>query len=135
MSQRIPALFVAESATHGRGVFCGTDISEGSLIEICPVLTVSPEDMNLLKRTSLYDYYFEWNEDAKSGAIALGFGSIYNHSTNPNARYLVDYENDDMQVIALRDIPVGEEICFNYNGDPKDKKKVWFEKDDASNQR
>ena len=59
-------------------------------------------------------------------ALALGYGSLYNHSYRPNARY------DDIGQLtkiftALRDIPPGEEITVNYNGDPSDRAAVAFE--------
>ena len=128
MSQQIPYLYIAASDIHDRGVFCATSIPEGSIIEICPVLKLPPEDMELLKKTTLYNYYFIWEEDEKSGGIALGYGSIYNHSYQPNARYLVDFEALTLEIFAIRDIEAGEEITFNYNGDPDDQSKVWFEK-------
>lgn len=127
MSQRIPEVYVGPSAISGRGVFCYIDIPKGSLIELCPVIPVPAKDMKALKSTSLYDYYFEWGEDADQGAIALGFGSIYNHATHPSAKYLVDYDSNELKVIAIRDIPAGEEITFNYQGLPGTEGKVWFE--------
>ncbi len=128
MSQQVPYLYVASSKIHDRGVFCARLIPEGSIIEICPVLFIPPKDMEMIKKTTLFDYYFAWGEDDKSGAIALGYGSIYNHSHRPNAKYLVDYEELCIKIYAIKDIEAGEEITFNYNGDPKDQSKVWFEK-------
>ncbi len=127
MSQHIPDLYVAQSEISGRGVFCGRDIPEGSLIEICQVIRIPAKDMANLKSTVLYDYYFEWGESDQEGAIALGSGSIYNHSTSPNAKYLADYENDELQVISIKAIEAGTEITFNYHGTPDQKGKVWFE--------
>jgi SET domain-containing protein len=58
-------------------------------------------------------------------AVALGYGSLYNHSYQPNARY--DDESGKTKVFsALRDIAPGEEIVVNYNGVPEDKTPVWF---------
>jgi len=128
MSQQIPHLYVASSEIHERGVFCSTLIPEGSIIEICPVIFIPEKDMDAIKKTALFDYYFIWEEDEKSGAIALGYGSIYNHQNNPNAKYLVDFEEFSIKIYALKDIESGEEITFNYNGDPADQSKVWFEK-------
>ncbi|MFM8476053.1 MAG: SET domain-containing protein-lysine N-methyltransferase [Planctomycetaceae bacterium] len=48
-------------------------------------------------------------------AIALGFGSLYNHSYSPNARY-DDVGRQIKEYKALRDIQKGEEITINYNG-------------------
>ena len=37
------------------------------------------------------------------------FGSFINHSFNPNIKI------DGKNVVALKNIEIGEEICFNYN--------------------
>ncbi len=128
MSQQIPYLYIASSDLHERGVFCATFIPEGSIIEICPVIFIPSADMEHLKKTVLYDYYFIWGEDEKSGGIALGYGSVYNHAYQPNARYYVDFETLSLEIYAIRDIEPGEEITINYNGEPEDQSKVWFEK-------
>ncbi len=128
MAQRVPHLFVAPSEVDGLGVFTGSLIPKGSLIEICPVLVIPKKEMKLIKRTILYHYYFEWKKDKKSGALALGYGSLYNHSYKPNARYEVDFKEKVMYIFARKNIKAGMEIFINYNGDPKDKSVVWFEK-------
>ncbi len=57
--------------------------------------------------------------------MALGYGSLYNHSYQPNARY--DDESGQTKVFsAIRDIAPGEEIVVNYNGEPEDETPVWF---------
>lgn len=130
MIQRIPSLYFTFSETHGKGVFTAADIPAGSLIEICPVIVIPPEEMERIKKTTLYDYYFIWKEDEQYGAIALGFGSLYNHDYTPNARYYVDFENDTLEIHTIRDIKAGEEVFISYNGDPTDKSLVWFEEEE-----
>ena len=127
MIQRISSLYYAPSDTHGRGVFTISDIPKNSIIEVCPVIIVPPKDMELLKQTVLYNYYFIWGEDEKSGAIALGLGSVYNHAYHPNARYFVDFEHATIEIHTIQDIRAGEEIFISYNGDPEDQSTVWFE--------
>ena len=56
------------------------------------------------------------------------FGSVYNHSYQPNARYEPDFDLNIMEFIAIRDIVAGEEITTNYNYDPEDDSPVWWEK-------
>ena len=125
---QIPSLYIRQSELEGRGVFCGEDISADSVIEVCPVIVIPAKEMEALKSTNLYNYYFEWGEDRTNGAIALGFGSLYNHSYEPNAVYEVDDEFEHLSVYAIKDIPAGTEITFNYNGLPEDQEKVWFDK-------
>ena len=59
-------------------------------------------------------------------ALALGFGSLYNHSYRPNARY-DDVGRQAKAFTALRDIAAGEEVTVNYNGEPGLRRRVWFE--------
>lgn len=51
-------------------------------------------------------------------AIAFGFGSLYNHSYQPNARYVKRIAERTLDYVAIRDIQCGEEITVNYNGRP-----------------
>ena len=62
----------------------------------------------------------------RTNCLALGFGSLYNHSYRPNARY-DDVGPQAKSFTALRDIAPGEEITVNYNGEPGRRKKVWFD--------
>jgi SET domain-containing protein len=39
----------------------------------------------------------------------------------------MDYDDDTITVIAVRDIEAGEELFINYNGDWDDVRPVWFE--------
>jgi len=123
---KIPTLYISKSDIAGRGVFSSEDIPAGSVIEICPIILLPPDQVKAIESTELFDYYFQWKEDEKSCAIAMGYGSLYNHSFSPNARYYTDFETDTLDVIALVDIPAGEEITFNYNGEPDDMEAVWF---------
>jgi len=59
-------------------------------------------------------------------ALALGFGSLYNHRVHPNADFVLDLEALTIDIIAISDIPEGEEITINYNGTPGDDTTLWF---------
>ncbi len=68
-------------------------------------------------------YCFDWGRGTV--AVASVYGSLYNHSYQPSARY--DDESGQTKVLsAIRDIAPGEEIVFNYNGEPEDETPVWF---------
>lgn len=101
----------------GRGVFAKEEIQEGALIEQCPVVALTdPKDRDRLRKTGLVNYYFLWGDRRDHAAICLGWGSVYNHSFEPNARYEKVMEDGRMDFYALRDIKAGEEILVNYNG-------------------
>lgn len=102
----------------GRGVFATKDIKNGELIENAPLLLMPIKDFDLIKLTKLYYYFFEYTNT--HFAIALGYGSLYNHSYKPNAKYDFNFKSKCLKITAIKDIKVGEEIFFNYNYYPDD---------------
>jgi SET domain-containing protein len=128
MSIQNAAIYFAPSDVHGMGVFAAELIAEGGVIEICPVLLFPKAELAALRQTMLDDYYFDWGAAGEWFAIALGYGSLYNHAYEPNADYGMDFDNKTIDIYALRDIAPGEEIFVNYNGSPDNRSKVWFEK-------
>lgn len=125
--QRLTGIYFGPSEKGGRGVFSAIYISEGTLIEVCPMIVLPEEDFQKIHDSTLHDYYFLWGDDENQCAIALGFGSLYNHDYEPNARYFVDPEEETMEIYATKEIFPGEEITVTYNGHPDDKSLVWFE--------
>jgi SET domain-containing protein len=119
------AVMVCRSPVHGLGVFATDAFEEGDLIEACPVLVVPADQASHLEWTSLSGYYFHWDNDA--AGLALGYGSLYNHSWTPNARYDHDYENGVIEYSAVRSIEAGEEITINYLGEPDGRGELWFD--------
>jgi hypothetical protein len=106
----------------GRGVFARRLIRKGELIERVPMLVLPDDECE--HGPVLSTYCFAWGRGTV--ALALGYGSIYNHSFRPNARY-DDVGPQTKEFSALRDIQPGEEITVNYNGSPRSRAKVWFE--------
>ncbi|MEX0595200.1 MAG: SET domain-containing protein [Candidatus Paceibacterota bacterium] len=119
-------IYLKKSKIHGLGIFALEDIATGEVIETCPVLILSKKDTETIDKTELYNYYFSWKN--QTSALALGFGSIYNHAYIPNARYKTNYLRKQIIFIATKDINKDQEITVNYNGDPLSQNKVWFEK-------
>ncbi len=116
-------LRIAQSPTGvGRGVFATQRIEIGEEIERCPMLIVTAERAEALT-IGADGYVFGWGTDAT--ALALGYGSLYNHSYAPNADTLET--PDELVITALRVIEAGDEIFINYMGTAQD--GVWF--DDA----
>jgi hypothetical protein len=109
----------------GRGVFARQLIAEGTIIERVPVLLAPIEQFQGESAGSvLSNYCFLRNRSTV--AFALGYGSLYNHSYTPNARY--EEEAGALMVFsAIRAIAPGEEITINYNGEPEDQSPVGFE--------
>ncbi len=109
----------------GRGIFASTPIKEGETIEISPVVLLKGEGEKL-RQSELYNYYFLW-EKQPDAAIALGFGSIYNHSYRPNATYKKHLADRTVEFIAIKNIEKDEEVTVNYNyGNPNDMSPIWI---------
>ena len=104
----------------GRGVFALQQFDEGDEIERCPMLVAEP-DRGADLESGAEGYVFGWGEERT--ALALGYGSLYNHSFDPNATTLED--GDELVITATRRVGVGDEIHINYMGTAQD--GVWFD--------
>jgi SET domain-containing protein len=120
-------LFIRPAGALGRGVFAGRAFKTGDVIERVPVIMIPGVELSKIDKTCLYDYYFKWGLEGTDAALALGYGSLYNHSFTPNATHHALLADEAYEFIALQDIEQGEEIRINYNGDPKDTSDMWFE--------
>lgn len=129
MSFQQSAIYFAPSQVHGKGVFAARDIEPDEIIEICPVLLISKTELPYLRQTILDDYYFDWGDSGELFAVCLGYGSLYNHSYQPNAEYGMDFAAQTIDFYALKPIAAGEEIFVNYNGEADSQEKVWFEEE------
>ncbi|NMB91554.1 SET domain-containing protein [candidate division WWE3 bacterium] len=94
-------IFISKSKIKGagKGVFAKDEIIQGDIIERCPVIEVSLKDPANNDEGKLVDYFFYFGEGL---AIALGFGSLYNHSYNPNATYKINLSNKTIDFIAIK---------------------------------
>ena len=110
-----PALCVGLFPGRGRGVVALRAFAANEFVERAPVIVLTREERDKIQGTLLARYYFEWGDDDESAAIALGYGSLYNHSFTPNLRYEFRESEIGMEYYALRDIACGEELLINYN--------------------
>lgn len=128
-----------KAGLKGIGVYTSQDILGGEIIEVCPVLVIPNTDPiygvyvaegagNNQNDSVLDNYYYSWSlYDQEAAAIALGMGSLFNHSYEPNSIYIRDYERNTLTIKAIKDINAHEEITINYNGTPADRSPVWFD--------
>lgn len=123
----LPFLFIAPADPMGRGVFSSEDIAEGTVIEIAPVIIMSKEERELIDKTLLHDYIFEWGEGTGQCCMALGYVPLYNHSYTSNCEYEMDFEEEYIRVKTVRPVKAGEELFINYNGNWNDATPIWFE--------
>ena len=130
-------LYIKQSNIEGagRGVFTNEIIEPNQIVEICPVINIMKND---IKNTPLNDYAFgnlnykyndndnendnksqlesesESKSEQKDTVIVLGYGSIYNHSDNPNCSHEIDNDDRKMIICSKRRIEKDEELFINY---------------------
>lgn len=115
-------IYVASNNVKGgRGVYCNVfSFLPGAILEVCPTLLIKnkavPEDLD--------EHVYVW--DRKLCALALGYGSLYNHSYTPNAKYKRRVQSKEIVIVAIKTIFFDEEITINYNYHPDDKTPMWF---------
>ncbi|BGP18724.1 hypothetical protein JCM10213_009203 [Rhodosporidiobolus nylandii] len=123
---RAPVAIKCEDPAVGRGVFATADIPAGEVVEISPVLVLSEEEYSGRKKgeesdgtlrgveaSQLRGYVFTWGRDG-SMAVALGLGSLFNHSASPNVSYSLDTAQYTISYRAAKPIKAGEELCIFY---------------------
>ena len=123
--------YLAQTGTlKGIGVFASRAIEVDEVVEVSPViqLKLAFEEMEMgLKRR-----VFNWERLASvqgTSAIALGYGSMYNHANPANLRYSSALGGEAIAFVAVRAIDRGEELTINYNGvggEPVSREDIWF---------
>lgn len=112
-------------AGKGRGVFATKPFSISDIIERAPVIIVNAEEGEKITNTVLENYTFGWGEN--DFAVVLGYGSLYNHSFEPNAIYIRNFDSNEMIFQAICQILPEDELTINYNGDPDDRTTIVFD--------
>lgn len=125
--QHVPGLYIGNSHLGGRGVFSAHDLNREDVIEICPLILIPPDQTIHLDQTILYDYYYSWPGEMDYACIALGYGSLYNHSFKPNADVIFDLEEKTIIIKALRKVKAHEELLIDYQGGDKKSTQLWFD--------
>lgn len=102
----------------GRGVFASRDIPAYTVLDICPVLVLSPEENKQhIEKTSLYHYTYNWpivgpdGTKQTSQAVIFGLGSLFNHSRDQNVIWERDLDRHIVTYRTSRAIRKDEELC------------------------
>lgn len=110
----------------GRSVIATRNFDKGEVIEICPVITFTPTERKQLEKTFMAFYIYPW-KSTRSASLVFGYGSLINHSYDPNADWKQNFKTQSMVYKAIKPIKKGEEITVNYNGEPDDETEIdWF---------
>jgi hypothetical protein len=102
-----------KTTRHGRGVFADQDYLKGEVVETCEVVFLPYGDCTSGEDNILTWYLFYWNDETL--ALALGNGSLYNHSGTPNMEFFP--EKKKLAFYAVRNIKAGEELTISYTAD------------------
>lgn len=111
---------IIDIENKGRGVVAVEEIKEGETIEVCPIVFISEKEASFIEEQSdILKFYYLMQLSTNKYCIMLGYGSIYNHSFNPNAD--IEYNEDKIENFlsfkAIKNIKAGEEIVFDYEFD------------------
>ncbi len=115
---------IEKDKTKGRKIVAASSFKKNEIIEMCPLIFMGEAEEGIISNINIRNYVFAWDTRL---VLALGFGSLYNHSYYPNAIYIKDYDNESINFVALQNIEIGEEITINYNGDPNSMEPLWFD--------
>ena len=145
-AEHMASVIVKQVPGRGRCVFASAPIKRGELIEIAPCLRFPRAQYEALQlaQTPLEHYVFV-ERGTRDLLLALGIGSLFNHSETPNVDYRVDppaplvpgartTDKDPSSSASpqadpqgrvtfrcARPVAVGEELCIYYGPD------LWFE--------
>jgi hypothetical protein len=114
------------------GVFASRAIDAGEVVEIAPVIQLRASFEGF--EPTLQRCVFNWECLAHvegASAIALGYGSMYNHANPANMQYLSTLDGAAIEFVAVRAIRAGEELTINYSGKagaPVSADEGWFER-------
>ena len=97
---------VVREGPRGRGVFATRTFAEDETVEVCPTVEISEGGGDLA------DYLFE-STNGGMFLVVLGFGMLYNHSSEPNLDYFQENEAA-LAFVAQRQIAKGEELTISY---------------------
>ena len=114
-------LFYIDTGPKGRGLFARSDIPPQTLVHVAPCIPITSDQYQVhLQYTVLEEYLFN---DRKTGdkLLALGYGSLFNHSRHPNVIYKVKSDTQSIEYASgFQTITQGTELCISYGSN------LWF---------
>lgn len=128
---------VKNTKKYGRGLYANKNIKKGEIVEVSPVLIIDRDDAKRISDTIVNVYVFEWNR--QNSALALGNGSLFNHSKKSNVSYMNSFSTKEVIFISNKEIKKGQQLFINYGYDPAHgievtlkNKEVYLRKEKAS---
>lgn len=110
-------IVIKKDPVKGRGVYASQDIAKGEVIEICELIVIKLQDVP----PDLEGYVYHYNKS--KAAVALGNGSLYNHSKKANCDFYYNPRKSHLYIRAKKAIKKGTEVTINYRYDASTKKR------------
>lgn len=112
---------IQKSNLHNQGVFANQDILEGEIIESCPLLQLAwraqYQSDPTIKTYMWANKKCNCKDCKLQSPIAyfpLGYGSLYNHSDEPNVSVTINWKDQTATFKAMKTILVEEELLIKY---------------------
>lgn len=109
---------VKKSKKFGRGVFASIDLKPNVLVEKSPLILIPKEDIIKIEASVLDNYVYEFKDGL---AVALGMGSLFNHSDKPNVQWKILRKEQCVIFWTDQDIKAGDQLFIDYGYNPLDK--------------
>lgn len=111
-----PKVFIKDTPKMGRGVFANTDLVKGEVVNVTPLLKLSPGDLHFIEKTTLQYYvYSSPNDMCGDSYLALGIGSLFNNNSySANIGYEIDTILNLITFKAEMDVKAGDQLFVNY---------------------
>lgn len=139
---RKKGLYLKDTPTKGRGLFCVTAIKAGEELERTPAIILNERESDRVENTILRDYVFKTGvvstgikksvgikKLSETSCVVMGIASYCNHSESPNAEVVWEESKGSLYYVlqATKAIAKDTEICTTY-GD------TWFNERKKSEQ-
>jgi len=107
---------IKNTKKFGRGLYAVRDFKKGEIIEVSQVIVLDEVNTRICDATILGLYLFQWGKKENHTALALGHGSLFNHSFKANVKY--EGNSKEMVFTAARNIQKGKQLFIDYGYDP-----------------
>jgi SAM-dependent MidA family methyltransferase len=104
----------------GRGVFATQRIKKNQIISVDEIILIDLKDRSNDDESLISKYVYHFNSNKT--ALALGIGSLYNHSERKcNADWKFELINKRWMIVhyTVRTLQKGEQIFIDYGYSPK----------------
>ncbi|MEM9466453.1 MAG: SET domain-containing protein-lysine N-methyltransferase [Actinomycetota bacterium] len=105
------------SPEMGRGVFAARAFAEGETVEVAPIMLMIEtwDDLPAECRVRVFNWGHVTGVAGEQYALPLGYGTFFNHTNDPNLRYVGSDVEQTLTYIARRDIEAGEQLYIHYD--------------------